>query len=62
MRLRRNVRMALFTDVGGVRETVGDFSGLKAGPGLGVRVIQGPAVIKLDWAKAERRCGGHGIA
>jgi hypothetical protein len=49
--LRRNARIALFTDVGAAWTTLGDFSGFKAGPGLGLRVTQGPAVLKLDWAR-----------
>jgi hemolysin activation/secretion protein len=49
--LRQHAHIALFTDVGAAWSTLGDLSGVKAGPGLGLRISQGPAVIKFDWAR-----------
>jgi hypothetical protein len=49
--LRQNVRLAFFTDFGGVSHTLGPFNGVKAGPGVGLRIRYGAAVLKLDWAK-----------
>jgi len=49
--LRRSVRLAFFSDVGGVGNTLGAFAGPKAGLGGGLRMTHGPAVLKLDWAR-----------
>lgn len=49
--LRQNVRLAFFSDFGGVYRTLGPFQGIKGGPGLGIRVHYGLIVLKLDWAK-----------
>ena len=60
--LRKNIRMAGFYDFGVVSGTnfgilpIGSSTaqqfqaGLRQGPGLGVRFIQGPIALKLDWA------------
>jgi len=49
--LRRSMRLALFSDVGGAHDTLGPFAGSKAGLGGGVRMTYGLAVLKLDWAR-----------
>ena len=49
--LRRSMRLALFSDVGGAHDTLGPVSGSKAGLGGGVRMTYGLAVLKLDWAR-----------
>jgi hypothetical protein len=49
--LRRSMRLALFSDVGGAHNTLGPFAGSKMGLGGGVRVTYGLAVLKLDWAR-----------
>lgn len=48
--LRRSVRVAGFVDAGGAYETNFSEPGLRAGPGLGARIIRFPVVIKIDWA------------
>lgn len=48
--LRRQVRLAAFVDVGGIYQTTASSSGLRAGPGLGLRIVHYPFVIRLDWA------------
>jgi hypothetical protein len=49
--LSRNVRLATFFDAGGVYHTAaGDPSGLRGGPGAGVRVDFHQATVRLDWA------------
>jgi len=48
--LQRNVRLAGFVDVGGIQQTTTGDSGIHAGPGLGLRVLYYPMVLKLDWA------------
>jgi hypothetical protein len=48
--LRRQVRLAAFVDVGGVYDTTGAPAGVRAGPGLGLRALFNPVIIKLDWA------------
>jgi len=47
--LQRNVKVAGFIDVGGISQTTTADSGIHAGPGLGLRVIRYPMVLKLDW-------------
>jgi hypothetical protein len=49
--LRRSIRLAFFSDVGGAYNTLGSFAGSKAGLGTGVRMTHGPAVVKVDWAR-----------
>ena len=48
--LRRSVRVAGFVDVGGAYKTSFSEPGLRAGPGVGARIIRFPMVIKIDWA------------
>ena len=48
--LRRSVRLATFLDIGGAFHTTGSQSGIRSGPGAGLRVIYNPVVLKLDWA------------
>ena len=48
--VRRNVRLAAFTDFGGVHGGATADPGLRFGPGAGLRVFYGPAVFRLDWA------------
>jgi len=50
--LRRNVRLALFADTGHATHPIAGPGGYKAGPGAGIRFLQGPVVLQLDWAKA----------
>jgi hemolysin activation/secretion protein len=49
--LRQNMRLAFFSDFGGVYKTLGPLQGAKVGPGAGIRVHYGLIVLKLDWAK-----------
>ena len=49
--LRRSVRLAFFSDAGGAHDTLGPLAGFKAGPGAGLRMTHGPAVLKLDWGR-----------
>jgi hypothetical protein len=61
--LKRNVRIAAFLDLGGIYETSFSESGTRAGPGVGLRIIRFPVVIKLDWAYGLGRGisgSGHG--
>jgi hypothetical protein len=71
--LRKNIRLAAFADLGGIYDTFlpsfGGLSfpaaatGLRAGPGLGIRFLQGPVALKLDWAYGlggGAEGGGHG--
>jgi outer membrane translocation and assembly module TamA len=61
--LKRNVRIAAFLDLGNIYETTFSESGMRAGPGLGLRIIRFPVVIKLDWAYGLGRGisgAGHG--
>jgi hypothetical protein len=49
--LRRNLALAAFVDVGGVYDSVDQFSGFKAGAGLGLRMVwQDLLTFRLDWA------------
>ena len=48
--LQRNVKVAGFIDVGGIYQTTTADAGMHVGPGLGLRVIRYPMVLKLDWA------------
>jgi hypothetical protein len=48
--IRRNTRLALFLDVGGIYRTTFSEPGTRIGPGLGVRIIRSPVIIKFDWA------------
>ena len=48
--LRRNIRLAGFIDLGGAYSTRDSVSGLRMGPGVGLRLIYNPVVLKLDWA------------
>ncbi|HZS47537.1 MAG TPA: ShlB/FhaC/HecB family hemolysin secretion/activation protein [Blastocatellia bacterium] len=48
--IRKNVRIAAFTDVGAAYRTSNSPAGTKVGPGAGLRFLYGPAVFKLDWA------------
>jgi hypothetical protein len=45
--LRRSVKLAGLIDVGSVRDSAGNFP-TRVGPGLGVRFLYGPVVLKLD--------------
>ncbi len=61
--LHSKLRLAGFFDVGGVYRTTGSTSGLRSGPGLGIRVIYNPVVLKVDWAYGIGEGitgGGHG--
>lgn len=48
--LLRSVRISAFADVGGISKTIGSAPGTRFGPGVGMRFIFNPIVIKLDWA------------
>ena len=49
--LRDSLALALFSDVGGVYQTVGSKSGNRYGPGLGLRFKYAKqATLRLDWA------------
>ena len=60
--LKKNVRLAGFFDIGGVSDTKvtnlpglanatkASIQGLREGPGLGIRFIQGLIALKFDWA------------
>ena len=48
--LKENLRIAAFFDVGGIYETSRNFSGLKGGPGIGLRFVKYPIIFKLDYA------------
>lgn len=48
--LRRQVRLAGFVDLGAIYKAGKIPSGLRVGPGIGLRIIYRPAIIKLDWA------------
>ena len=71
--LRKNIRLAAFVDFGGIYDTslpvFGGMAfpplsaGLRAGPGVGLRFLQGPIALKLDWAYGlggGPNGGGHG--
>jgi len=49
--VRQNVRLAFFSDFGGVYKTLGPLQGMKGGPGAGLRIYYGLIVLKFDWAK-----------
>jgi outer membrane protein assembly factor BamA len=45
------LRVAGFVDVGGVTGGTGSgVNGILAGPGVGLRLLQGPIALKIDWA------------
>jgi hemolysin activation/secretion protein len=48
--LRDNLWLAPFFDLGGAHRTTGSRSGLRAGPGLGLRLDYSQVIFKLDWA------------
>ncbi len=48
--LRRQARLAAFVDVGAIYKAGTTPSGMRAGPGMGMRIIYRPAIIKIDWA------------
>jgi hypothetical protein len=48
--LERHVRLAGFSDVGGIYRTGTGKDGVKFGPGVGARLIFFPIIMKLDWA------------
>ena len=60
--MKKNVRLAGFFDIGGVSDTKvtslpglasankASIQGLREGPGLGIRFIQGLIALKFDWA------------
>lgn len=50
--LRRNARLAFFFDGGHVSQPLVGPAGFKGGAGVGLRFMQGPVVMQLDWAKA----------
>ena len=71
--LRKNIRLAAFADIGGIYDTnLPAFGGMpfpaaapgfRAGPGAGLRILQGPMALKLDWAYGlggGPNGGGHG--
>ena len=71
--LRKNIRLAAFVDVGGIYDTtlpsLGGMvypaapPGTRSGPGAGLRILQGPVALKLDWAYGlggGANGGGHG--
>ena len=47
--LREKVKLASFVDVGGLYDTINVPSGMRAGTGLGVRLIYNPIIFKLDF-------------
>jgi hypothetical protein len=44
------LKLATFIDLGGAYQTIGSYPGLRAGPGIGLRLDLRVAVLKLDWA------------
>lgn len=51
--LRRNAAVAVFGDVGGLHDSQDSFSGVKAGAGVGLRLVwQDYLTLRLDWAHA----------
>ncbi|MEP6636021.1 MAG: BamA/TamA family outer membrane protein [Acidobacteriota bacterium] len=62
--LRRQVRLAGFVDLGGIYKAGTTPTGLRVGPGVGMRIIYRPAIIKVDWAyglgNAAASGRGHG--
>ena len=51
--LRRNVAVAVFGDVGGLVDSEDSFKGVKAGAGVGLRLVwQDFLTLRLDWAHA----------
>ncbi|MFG6430013.1 ShlB/FhaC/HecB family hemolysin secretion/activation protein [Roseateles sp. LYH14W] len=50
--LRRQVALALFVDIGGLRGSPSQHAGTKAGAGLGLRYLADASVtLRLDWAR-----------
>ena len=49
--LRRNARIAVFSDFGDVMGTLAGPAGFKGGPGIGLRFLQSPVVLQFDWAR-----------
>jgi hypothetical protein len=48
---RTSVRLASFFDVAGLsRPAPASKSGIRTGPGVGIRVFEGPIALKVDWA------------
>ncbi|MBV9957451.1 MAG: hypothetical protein JO360_03485 [Acidobacteria bacterium] len=61
--VRDHAWVAGFVDVGGIYKTIDAKSGLRAGPGVGLRVDYNRIILKLDWAYGlgETTAGrGHG--
>ncbi len=70
--LRKNIRLAAFMDVGGIYDmtlpafggaSVAAQTGIRIGPGAGLRFLQGSVALKLDWAYGlggGPDGGGHG--
>jgi hypothetical protein len=44
------LKIATFFDLGGAYQTTGSYAGLRAGPGIGLRLDLRVAVMKFDWA------------
>jgi hypothetical protein len=44
------LKLAPFVDFGGAYQTLASAPGLRAGPGLGLRLVRSKIVFKLDWA------------
>jgi hypothetical protein len=64
--LRRNVAVAVLGDIGGLHGARDDFSGIKGGAGLGLRVVwQDHLTFRLDWAHTlggrDHGRGGSGV-
>jgi hypothetical protein len=49
-KLRSQVQLAAFFDVGGMYQTTGSAAGTRVGSGVGVRFAYGAQVLKFDWA------------
>lgn len=47
--LREKVKLASFVDVGGLYDTINVSPGVRAGTGMGVRLIYNPIIFKLDF-------------
>ena len=47
--LREKVKIASFVDVGGLYDTINVSSGMRAGTGMGLRVIYNPIIFKFDF-------------
>ena len=48
--LQERVRLAGFLDLAGIYQSTNSRSGIRMGPGVGLRIKYNPVILKLDWA------------